>query len=93
MPNEITLTPKIHGSLSVYPIEFARHFGVTAFVTDRFGGVSTDAYESLNLGDHVDDEPEHVKENRRRVAEAINVDPSRLVIVQSDPRHRRDRRQ
>ena len=81
MPSEVTLTPKVHGSLSVYPIEFARHFGVSAFVTDRFGGVSTDSYESLNLGDHVDDDPEHVTENRRRVAEAINVDPSRLIIV------------
>jgi YfiH family protein len=81
MPNEITLVPKVHGSLSVYPIEFARHFGVSAFVTDRFGGVSAAPYESLNLGDHVDDDPEHVKENRRLVAQAINVDPSRLVIV------------
>jgi YfiH family protein len=81
MPSEVTLTPKVHGSLSVYPIEFARHFGVSAFVTDRFGGVSTGAYESLNLGDHVDDDPEHVTENRRRVADAITVDPSRLIIV------------
>jgi hypothetical protein len=40
MPSEITLVPKVHGPLSVYPIEFARHFGVSAFVTDRFGGVS-----------------------------------------------------
>ncbi len=47
MPNEITLVPKVHGSLSVYPVEFARHFGVTAFVTDRFGGVSLAPYDSL----------------------------------------------
>ncbi len=81
MPRELTLAPKVHGPLSVYPIEFARHFGVSAFVTDRFGGVSVGPYEALNLGDHVDDDRERVQENRRRVAEAIGVDPSRLVIV------------
>jgi YfiH family protein len=81
MPREVTLVAKVHGPLSVYPVEFARHFGVSAFVTDRFGGVSVAPYDSLNLGDHVDDDPEHVTENRRRVAQAIDVDPSRLVIV------------
>jgi YfiH family protein len=81
VPSELTLTPKVHAGLSVYPIEFARHFGVSAFVTDRFGGVSTAPYESLNLGDHVGDDVDHVHENRARVALAISVDPSRLVIV------------
>jgi len=60
--------------LNVYPIEFARHFGVRAFVTDRSGGVSPTPYDSLNLGDHVGDEPANVLENRRRVADAIGVD-------------------
>jgi YfiH family protein len=78
---EVTLTSKMRGALSVYPIEFARHFGVTAFVTDRFGGTSVTPYESLNLGNHVGDDPANVQENRRRVAEAIGVDASRLVIV------------
>ena len=89
MPSELTLVPKVHGPLSVYPIEFARHFGVSAFVTDRFGGVSVAPYESLNLGDHVDDDPEHVKENRRRVAEAISVDPVTTGGRPSEPRDRR----
>jgi polyphenol oxidase len=78
---EVTLTTKPLEALNVYPIEFARHFGVHAFVTDRGGGVSPAPYESLNLGDHVDDDPANVQENRRRVAEAIGVDASRLVIV------------
>jgi YfiH family protein len=67
--------------LNVYPIEFARHFGVRAFVTDHTGGVSPAPYESLNLGDHVGDEPANVAENRRRVADAIGVDANRLVII------------
>jgi len=81
MPVELTLSASPHGELNVYPIEFARHFGVRAFVTDRTGGVSPAPYESLNLGDHVDDEPGNVQENRRRVADAIGVDATRLVII------------
>jgi polyphenol oxidase len=81
MPVELTLTPSRHGLLDVYPIEFARHFGVRAFVTGRTGGVSPAPYESLNLGDHVGDDPANVHENRRRVAESIGVDASRLVII------------
>ena len=81
MPTELNLTPNELEGLEVYPVDFARHFGVRAFVTGRSGGVSVGAYESLNLGDHVGDDPANVQENRRRVAEAIGVDPSRLVIV------------
>jgi hypothetical protein len=81
VPVELTLSPTTHGALNVYPIEFARHFGVRAFVTGRTGGVSAAPYESLNLADHVDDDPTRVLENRRRVAEAIGVDALRLIIV------------
>lgn len=81
MPIELTLTSTVLEGLEIYPVDFARHFGVRAFVTGRSGGVSASPYESLNLGDHVGDEPANVTENRRRVAEAIGVDPSRLVIV------------
>ena len=81
MPVELNLTPSQHGTLDVYPIEFARHFGVRAFVTGRSGGVSSAPYESLNLGDHVSDDPANVLENRRRVAEAIGVGADRLVII------------
>jgi YfiH family protein len=81
VPVEITLSTETHGELNVYPIEFARHFGVRAFVTGRSGGVSPAPYESLNLGDHVDDDPTSVLENRRRVAEAIGVDTNRLIII------------
>jgi YfiH family protein len=81
VPTDLTLAPKELGGLEVYPVDFARHFGVRAFVTARSGGASTGSYDSLNLGDHVGDDPANVRENRRRVAETIGVDPSRLVIV------------
>lgn len=81
MPLELTLAPNALGDLYVYPVEFARHFGVRAFVTGRTGGVSPAPYDTLNLGDHVGDELANVQKNRKRVAEAIGVDASRLVII------------
>ena len=41
--------------------------------TERTGGVSEDAYSSLNLGSHVGDDPFAVQENRRRVLEAMGA--------------------
>lgn len=52
-------------------------------VTTRHGGVSTGAYASLNLGDHVGDDHEAVLENRRRLAGRLGVD--RLTVA--DQRH------
>lgn len=56
---------------------------VTAVVTTRHGGVSTGAYASLNLGDHVGDDHAAVLENRRRLCAALGVD--RLTVA--DQRH------
>lgn len=41
--------------------------------TERAGGVSEDAYSSLNLGSHVGDDPFAVQENRRRALEATGA--------------------
>lgn len=57
--------------------------GVAAHITGRHGGCSTGVYESLNLGDHVGDDPASVAENRRRVCAALGLD--RLTIA--DQRH------
>lgn len=51
-----------------------------AFFT-RQGGVSEGIYASLNGGIGSSDEPEHVKENRRRMAETLNVMPDALISV------------
>lgn len=42
--------------------------GVVRAVTDRSGGASTGRYAGLNLGAHVDDAPDAVAENRRRLS-------------------------
>jgi YfiH family protein len=59
---------------------------VTAVVTTRHGGVSSDSYGSLNLGDHVGDRHEAVLENRRRLAEALGV--GRLTVPDQQHRNR-----
>ncbi len=45
-----------------------------AALTTRAGGVSTGPYASLNLGDHVGDDPAAVRENRARLAAALGVE-------------------
>jgi len=51
-----------------------------AFFT-RQGGVSEGIYASLNGGIGSSDDPERVKENRRRMAEALSVAPDALISV------------
>jgi len=45
--------------------------GVVRAVTDRSAGVSTGRWAGLNLGAHVDDAPDAVAENRRRLADRL----------------------
>ena len=64
---------------------------VKACVTTRAGGVSVAPFDSLNLGDHVDDDPEAVTENRRRLTDQFAIRPAWLqqvhgiAVVEADP--------
>lgn len=49
--------------------------------TDRWGGVSAAPYDELNLGGAVGDDPAAVRDNRRRAAAALGVDPGRVVFM------------
>jgi len=51
-----------------------------AFST-RVGGVSEGPFHSLNLGLLTDDEPEHVVENRRRLATQLGIEPERATMT------------
>ncbi|MBA2352745.1 MAG: peptidoglycan editing factor PgeF [Burkholderiales bacterium] len=48
---------------------------VRALITTRSGGVSAGPYRSFNLGDQVDDQPQAVAENRRRLRCHLPADP------------------
>ncbi|WP_339451802.1 peptidoglycan editing factor PgeF [Pseudomonas sp. EA_5y_Pfl2_R50] len=54
---------------------------VKACVTTREGGVSEAPFDSLNLGDHVDDRPQAVAENRRRLTDHFSIKPAWLQQV------------
>jgi YfiH family protein len=54
---------------------------VKACVTTREGGVSLAPFDSLNLGDHVGDEPAAVAENRRRLTDRFVMRPAWLQQV------------
>ncbi|WP_434571748.1 peptidoglycan editing factor PgeF [Pseudomonas sp. Z3-8] len=64
---------------------------VKACVTTREGGVSLVPFDSLNLGDHVGDEPTAVAENRRRLTDRFAMRPAWLQqvhgieVVEADP--------
>jgi YfiH family protein len=51
-----------------------------AFST-RAGGASEGAFASLNLGLLTDDEPERVRENRRRLCDAVGLDVERATMA------------
>jgi polyphenol oxidase len=52
-----------------------------AAFTTRLGGVSEAPFDSLNLGLLTDDEPDGVRENRRRLAAALDRDPGGIVFA------------
>lgn len=56
---------------------------VRACVTTRVGGASQAPFDSLNLGDHVSDDPLAVAENRRRLVERLGCEPAWLRQVHS----------
>ena len=51
---------------------------VRAISTTRAGGVSGRPWDSLNLGVHVEDNPDHVQQNRRRLAESTGLKSERI---------------
>jgi hypothetical protein len=64
------------------PWNEAGGYGLRVAITTRHGGESTGAYESLNLGLHVGDDPTRVVRNRERAANAFGVDLSDLVFAE-----------
>jgi YfiH family protein len=56
---------------------------VKSLMTTREGGVSSAPWASLNLGDHVGDDPVHVAANRARLREQLAAEPGWLRQVHS----------
>ncbi len=79
MSPQVTLPIEVRGGLPVATLPMLEHLGVEAFFTTRAGGVSTGEFASLNLGSNGPDNPDHVRENYRRVAAAIGCDSVRRI--------------
>lgn len=58
-----------------------RSAGIRHGFFDRRGGVSAGIHASLNCGLGSEDDPDHVRENRRRVAAALGVAPGGLLTA------------
>jgi len=62
------------GELDLYEFEnLGRISNLVHFVTTRSGGVSSSPYNSLNLGLHTADNPEHVLANRALLASETGI--------------------
>ncbi len=61
--------------------------GATVVFSERVGGVSCIPYESLNLGDHVGDDPACVDENRTRLLAACGLGALRARLVTAEQVH------
>ena len=59
--------------------------GVLAGFSTREGGVSGGAYASLNLGDHVGDDPQNVAQNREILADMLGIAPRNLKFIVRAP--------
>lgn len=59
----------------------SEHGDIQVGFTDNRGGVSQGSWQSLNLGRHVGDQPDHVERNRDRLAEGVGVDRDHLVFM------------
>lgn len=62
-------------------LEQANAHGIRHGFFTRAGGVSEGIYRGLNTGTGSSDDPAHVAENRRRVAEWMGVAPSHLLTA------------
>jgi YfiH family protein len=70
------------GSLTVLFFEsLLKHKVIKHFISTRTGGVSKFPYLSLNLGLHVGDDPEYVRNNRTRLAKAIGIPLNRFTTA------------
>lgn len=62
-------------------MEIFRHGRVRFAFSDRHGGVSAAPYGSLNLAEHVGDDPAAVRRNRELAARELGLDPARVLYL------------
>ena len=63
------------------PVVWDAPHPVVAHMTQRIGGVSTAPFDSLNVGDHVGDDPRAVLANRSLLTQALGLTPCFMTQV------------
>jgi polyphenol oxidase len=82
MPAVVSVGPVTQPLVPLLSWAAAPALGAAAAVTTRQGGVSSAPYDSLNLGLHVGDEPDHVIINRQRAAHTFGVALRTMVFAE-----------
>ena len=57
-----------------------RYEHIFHFVTTREGGISEGAYATLNPSRYTDDDPAHIQQNLSRLAQAIHLQPTQILL-------------
>ena len=57
-----------------------RYEHIFHFVTTREGGISKGAYATLNPSRYTDDDPAHIQQNLSRLAQAIHLQPTQILL-------------
>lgn len=70
---------ELENAVVTYTFETLAGRGVCAHVSTRHGGVSPEPWRSLNFSVLRGDDPERVRTNRRRLAEAVGQDAANFV--------------
>lgn len=72
----------MNGPIEIVSANWPAPANVRALTTVRAGGISRAPYESFNLGDHVGDDPEAVRQNRTRLRAALTLPAEPLWLRQ-----------
>lgn len=68
-----SLSRQVHGGLAFLTDDALCRGGVVVAFSERRGGISAGPYASLDLAEHVGDDPAAVDENRRRFLDALGI--------------------
>ena len=61
-------------------LEYQLSQDVRAFSTTRMGGVGEGTYSEFNITHYCDDNPDHVKENRRLLCQELDINDRQLLL-------------
>ena len=81
MKNMKNLNPQKHNDIEVLQLPgMSRYCNISHFITTRHGGVSKDAYASLNMGLYSGDDEELIRRNYDLLSDYIGIDKEKIIV-------------